>query len=54
MDASAQYALGLGALNIGISNLFNDSYENVTSAAGGFHPTVAEGRRLTLGYQIHF
>jgi iron complex outermembrane recepter protein len=53
-DAAINIEAGPGAFNIGVSNLFNESYENVTTAAGGFTPTLAEGRRLTLGYSARF
>jgi iron complex outermembrane recepter protein len=53
-DASANFEVGPGAINIGVSNLLNESYENVTTAAGGFTPTLAEGRRLTIGYSARF
>jgi len=53
-DLNASYELGRGTLGLGISNLFDERYQNVTLAAGGFTPTLAEGRRLVLSYRARF
>lgn len=53
-DLSGSYEIGPGAITVGISNVFDKRYENVSLAAGGFVPTLAEGRRLTVGYIARF
>ncbi|WP_205504690.1 TonB-dependent receptor domain-containing protein [Sphingomonas arenae] len=52
VDASVGYRVGPGEVTAAISNLFNERYEYTTLAAGGFTPSLAEGRRLTLGYRL--
>jgi iron complex outermembrane receptor protein len=52
VDLSAGWRVGPGSLTLGISNLFNRSYEFTTLAAGGFTPSLAEGRRVTIGYAL--
>ena len=54
VDLSGSLELGRGSIGLGISNLFDEEYENVTLAAGGFTPTLAEGRRVTLSYRTRF
>ena len=51
-DASIGYGIGSGEVTVAISNLFDERYEYTTLAAGGFTPSLAEGRRLTLGYRL--
>jgi iron complex outermembrane receptor protein len=53
-DLQGALDIGPGSLSLGVSNLFDNSYENTTLAGGGFTPTLAEGRRLTVGYQARF
>jgi outer membrane receptor protein involved in Fe transport len=53
-DVSANYELGRGTVGVGITNLFDEEYQNVTLAAGGFTPTLAEGRRVTVSYRVRF
>lgn len=54
-DVSARYQLpGVGDFSLGISNLLNEKYENVTASAAGFTPALNEGRRLTLQYSTQF
>ena len=53
-DLYATWETPAGTLLAGVANLFDESYENVTLAAGGFVPTLAEGRRLTLGWRTRF
>jgi iron complex outermembrane recepter protein len=53
-DVSGSYEIGPGAITVGISNVLDKRYENVTLAAAGFLPTLAEGRRLTVGYIARF
>jgi iron complex outermembrane receptor protein len=53
-DLYATWDTPVGTLLAGVANLFDASYENVTLAAGGFVPTLAEGRRLTVGWRTRF
>jgi iron complex outermembrane receptor protein len=53
-DLNGAVKIGPGRFSVGVSNLFDNSYENTTLAGGGFTPTLAEGRRLTVGYQAQF
>jgi iron complex outermembrane receptor protein len=53
-DLSANYELRRGTVGVGITNLFDEEYQNVTLAAGGFTPTLAEGRRVTMSYRVRF
>jgi iron complex outermembrane recepter protein len=55
VDLMSNYALGPGILSLGISNLFNDEYVNVTNQAGGIFSVFyyrEEGRRLSLAYRV--
>jgi iron complex outermembrane receptor protein len=54
MDLNASYEFGPGTLGLGITNLLNEEYQNVTLAAGGFTPTLAEGRRIVASYRVRF
>lgn len=51
-DASIGWQVGPGEVVAAVSNLFDERYQNLTLAAGGFVPSLAEGRRLTLGYRL--
>lgn len=53
-DATVSYETGRGQVVVGVSNLLDRRYENTTLTAAGFVPTLAEGRRLTLGYRARF
>lgn len=53
-DLQASFEVGPGVFTAGASNLFDNRYENTTLAGGGFTPTLAEGRRLTVGYRARF
>lgn len=53
-DLYATWDTPAGTLLAGVANLFDESYRNVTLAAGGFVPTLAEGRRLTVGWRMRF
>ncbi len=53
-DATAGYKVGPGEISLGIANLFNREYENVTSLARGFTRSFATGRRVTIGYMARF
>jgi len=54
MDLSASYAVGPGEVVASIANLLDRRYVNVALQGGGFAETLAEGRRLTLGYRARF
>jgi iron complex outermembrane receptor protein len=51
-DASLGWRAGPGEFVAAVSNLFDERYQNLSLAAGGFVPSLAEGRRLTLGYRL--
>lgn len=53
-DASLAWQVGPGEVTAAVSNLFDERYQNLTLAAGGFVPALEEGRRLTLGYRLRF
>lgn len=53
MDLTSSYPLGPGMLSLGISNLLNRKYVNVTNqASGDFFYYLSEGMRATLTYQV--
>jgi iron complex outermembrane receptor protein len=55
VDFTSSYRLGPGRLALGISNLLNKEYVNVTNqASGDFFYYLSEGRRATLGYTMRF
>jgi iron complex outermembrane receptor protein len=55
IDLVSSYAVGPGRLTLGISNLLNEEYVNVTNqASGDFFYYLSEGRRATLGYNMRF
>lgn len=55
VDFTSSYPLGPGRLSLGISNLLNKEYVNVTNqASGDFFYYLSEGRRATLGYTMRF
>lgn len=51
-DASLAWRVGPGEVIAAMSNLFDERYQNLTLAGGGFVPALEEGRRLTLGYRL--
>jgi iron complex outermembrane receptor protein len=51
-DASLAYRVGPGEITAAVTNLFDNEYQNITLAAGGFTPSLASGRRLTIGYHL--
>ncbi|NJS14029.1 MAG: TonB-dependent receptor [Sphingopyxis sp.] len=53
-DLNIGYKIGPGEISLGIANLFNREYENVTSLARGFTRSFAVGRQVTIGYQARF
>jgi iron complex outermembrane recepter protein len=53
-DLNVGYKIGPGEITLGISNLFNREYENVTALASGFTRSFAVGRRISIGYQARF
>lgn len=55
VDFASSYPLGPGRLALGISNLLNKEFVNVTNqASGDFFYYLSEGRRATLGYTMRF
>jgi iron complex outermembrane receptor protein len=55
VDLVSSYSVGPGRLTLGISNLLNEEYVNVTNqASGDFFYYLSEGRRATLGYNMRF
>jgi iron complex outermembrane recepter protein len=55
VDVSTGYPVGPGALTLGIANLFDRKYVNVTNAnSGDFFYYLSEGTRATLGYVVRF
>jgi iron complex outermembrane receptor protein len=51
-DASASFRIGPGEVTAAVTNLFDRRFQNLTQAAGGFTPSLGEGRRLTIGYRL--
>lgn len=51
-DASVAYRAGPGEVTAAVTNLFDRRYQNLTLGAGAFTPSLAEGRRLTIGYRL--
>lgn len=55
VDLTSSYSIGPGRITLGISNLLNEEYVNVTNqASGDFFYYLSEGRRATLGYTLRF
>jgi iron complex outermembrane receptor protein len=55
VDLTSSYRFGPGRLALGVSNLFNEEYVNVTNqASGDFFYYLSEGRRATLSYTMRF
>jgi iron complex outermembrane receptor protein len=55
MDFTSSYPLAAGRVSLGIANLLNEKYVNVTNAASGdFFYYLSEGTRATLGYTVKF
>jgi iron complex outermembrane recepter protein len=55
VDFTSSYPLGPGRVALGVSNLLNKEYVNVTNqASGDFFYYLSEGRRVTLGYTTRF
>lgn len=53
-DLNIGYEIEPGEITLGISNLFNREYENVTALASGFTRSFAVGRRVSIGYRARF
>lgn len=58
-DLSLRYRIGAGELILGAANVFNKRYVNVAlqpwgSESGDYFNTLAEGRRISLGYRARF
>ncbi len=51
-DATVSYEVGPGEVTAAVTNLLDERYQQITLAAGGFTPSLAQGRRLTLGYRL--
>jgi iron complex outermembrane recepter protein len=55
LDLTSSYPIGPGRLMLGLSNLLNEEYVNVTNqASGDFFYYLSEGRRATLSYSMRF
>lgn len=55
VDFHSSLPAGPGRLSLGVANLLNRKYVNVTNqASGDFFYYLAEGTRLTLGYELKF
>lgn len=55
VDLSSSYRVGPGYVTLGIANLLNREYVNVTNqASGDFFYYLSEGTRVTLGYVARF
>lgn len=55
VDLTSSYPVGPGRLALGVSNLLNEEYVNVTNqASGDFFYYLSEGRRATLSYTMRF
>lgn len=55
VDFTSSYPIGPGRIALGVSNLLNEEYVNVTNqASGDFFYYLSEGRRATLSYTIGF
>jgi iron complex outermembrane receptor protein len=55
VDFTSSYPVGPGSLSLGIANLLNEKYVNVTNqSSGDFFYYLSEGRRVTLTYRLRF
>src|SRR5262249_25029282 len=55
VDLTSSYPVGPGRVALGISNLLNEEYVNVTNqASGDFFYYLSEGRRASLSYTMRF
>jgi len=55
VDVMSSYVVGPGRVALGISNLLNEKYVNVTNqASGDFFYYLSEGRRASLSYTMRF
>lgn len=55
VDLTSSYPVGPGRIALGLSNLLNEEYVNVTNqASGDFFYYLSEGRRATLSYSMRF
>jgi iron complex outermembrane receptor protein len=55
LDFVTRYEIGPGAVSLGVSNLLNKRYVNVTNqASGDFFYYLSEGTRVSLTYQARF
>lgn len=53
VDLTTSYPVGPGTLSLGVSNLFNEEYVNVTNqASGDFFYYLSEGTRVALTYSM--
>lgn len=53
VDFTTSYPVGPGTLSLGVSNLFNEEYVNVTNqASGDFFYYLSEGTRVALTYSM--
>jgi iron complex outermembrane receptor protein len=53
VDFTTSYPVGPGRLSLGVSNLFNKEYVNVTNqASGDFFYYLSEGTRVALTYEM--
>lgn len=55
VDLTSSYPVGPGRVTLGLSNLLNEEYVNVTNqSSGDFFYYLSEGRRATFGYNMRF
>jgi iron complex outermembrane receptor protein len=55
LDFSSAYTIGRGTFSLGVSNLLDEKYVNVTNqASGDFFYYLSEGRRVTLTYRLRY
>jgi iron complex outermembrane receptor protein len=55
VDFTSSYPVGPGTLSLGLANLLNEKYVNVTNqSSGDFFYYLSEGRRATLTYRLRF
>jgi iron complex outermembrane receptor protein len=55
VDFTTSYPVGPGVVSLGVANLFNEEYVNVTNqTSGDFFYYLSEGTRVTLGYALKF
>ncbi|HLM54092.1 MAG TPA: TonB-dependent receptor [Pseudoxanthomonas sp.] len=55
VDFSSAYTIGRSTFSLGVSNLLDEKYVNVTNqASGDFFYYLSEGRRVTLTYRLRY